>query len=161
METNQEISARIYHDTKNQIEQSGLSVMHVINSHSYSIGCRPTLGFDLIFNIANANAGHHLINELYLKLKDAPLTKPVEVLENVFNGYGITLVEVPITDDFLNIYVRQAVNYYAKENGGAELNNLRFVQVVIPDSNHRYPWDEHYNQAMIQPLLFPAGETMH
>nr|WP_243882915.1 DUF4262 domain-containing protein [Shewanella algae] len=159
--TEQEIAAKIHQDTKNHIEQFGLSVIHVINSHSYSIGCRPILGFDLIFTIGDAEAGHYLINKLCRLLKEQPLTKSVEVFENILNGYGITLVEVPVTEEFLDSYVRQAVNYYEKENNGAQLGDLRFVQVVIPDSNHHYPWDSHYNQAMIQPLLFSAGETIH
>lgn len=136
-------------DTKSSIVKHGRSITLAPHSHAYTIGMAHANLPDVIITAPlRPETMQVILNWVCDKLVDGTFKAGLnsEYIEN-FNVFI-----APCTENMAEFhaeYVAQADVYYQR----AEMVSTKgFLQVVFPDSNGNFPWDNEYG-GMTQPLF--------
>jgi hypothetical protein len=142
----------IQQDIADKIAQHGFMVMAVGGSHTepsfaYTIGLTERGHPELIVFGLSARYAHQIIHNVLVEMASEVPADGV-LVENVAN---MPLVLRTVLDTEAEKYCVQGAYYY-----NARLKAPRYMQLVLPDANGRFPWDDGYaaTTRKIQPELW-------
>lgn len=131
----------------NDIARTGRSIMGVINSFYYTIGQAKKDKPDVIISCSiDANNAAYILNDVCDSIENGELTEGKT--DQVLNGLDVCLLPCTLNLSRLHDeYVVQAQAYYERNN----INNATYWQLVLPDAENLFPWDEGYDKNKTMP----------
>jgi len=135
--------------TKANIDEYGVSIMGVINSHAYTIGMA-NLGLPdvIITGNLNASTAQHILNELVRQWKTTGVAygDNFELIQGKCDDASLkTHIRAIAPDkDFFDTYVRQALNFYEEHPDYVKVASPMFAQILWPDNKGTLPTEAGY-----------------
>lgn len=129
------------------IARTGRSIMGVISSFYYTIGQANKNQPDVIITCnMNANTAAYILNDVCNRIEKGELTEGRS--DEILSGFDAYLLPCTLNSSHLHDeYVVQAQSHYARQN----ITSAKYWQLVLPDTENLFPWDEGYNKANTMP----------
>ncbi|WP_326564439.1 DUF4262 domain-containing protein [Micromonospora peucetia] len=133
------------------IEATGWAVTHVLPTDDDPVPFAYTVGLtahdypELITAGLPPEVAHSLLNDLVRRVHDkAERFTHGQRISDLIAGYDAIVIDGPPTDELLPA---MAINRYGRDQ-------IRLQQLVWPDQQGRFPWDNGYNfDPQAQPLI--------
>ena len=147
MKSPQEIAAAIQANIKANVDEHGLSIVHVMSdgenpSFAYTVGFTALGHPELIVFGLPPKYSQGMFNQYFKETTEGTRVPEVGLLTKVFN---LPIYVVDAKPELSSEYTIQAEAFYKKP--------IKCRQVVLCDRNGKFAWDEDFDNHFTQPLL--------
>ncbi|MCU7556094.1 DUF4262 domain-containing protein [Alteromonas sp. ASW11-19] len=133
---------------KVDIDKRGRSVITVMGGQTYSVGEALAGREDIILTTPlQPELCTTLINDACQGLRDGTISG--QKTDKVIKGFDVWLL--PCSDELTAEYISAGAEFYLTQTDTPI--EVRYLQLVLPDSNGKYPWEQGYDTKFTQPLL--------